>query len=244
MGFAGIVLGILAAGIPQVVMNYKNLGSFSIGVPTNGLMLQQMFWGLKYQRYETYIPRVTDTVHPDPQVFFTDAAGVKILEEMNLDSFSTWGDFFRLFIHHPIDVIAIYIRHCVNFIFPCWPETYVRNLNSSKWLLGVIGFSTLFISVLSMALNSCRSWKTLGWLTPVLIPSILIIPGAVEYRFSIGIYFYFIMNLCFNVDWKGFILKIKENWWKILLVYIVLLGLCFAIWSSMLSSEAITPLTF
>lgn len=188
VGFAGIVLGILAAGIPQVVMNYKNLGSFSIGVPTNGLMLQQMFWGIKYQRYDTYIPRGTDTVHPDLQVFFTDAAGVKILQEMNL--------------------------------------------NSSKWLLGVIGFSTLFISVLSMALNSCRSWKMLGWLTPVLIPSILIIPGAVEYRFSIGIYFYFIMNLCFNIDWKGFVLKI------------IILGLCFAIWSSMLSGEAITPLTF
>lgn len=242
--FAGIALGILAAGIPQAVMNYKNLGSLSIGVPTNGLMLQQMFWGIKYQRYDTYMPRITDAAHPNPQIYFTDAAGLKILEEMNLDSFSTWGDFFRLFIHHPIDVAAIYIRHFINFIFPCWPEVYVRNLNSSKWLLGVIGFSTLFISVLSIVLNSCKSWKTLGRLTPVLVPSILIIPGAVEYRFSIGIYFYFIMNLCFNIDWKGFVLKIKENWWKILLVYIIILGLCLAIWSSMLSGEAITPLTF
>ena len=100
-------------------MNYKNLGSLSIGVPTNGLMLQQMLWGIKYQRYDTYMPRITDAAHPNPQIYFTDAAGLKILEEMNLDSFSTWGDFFRLFIHHPIDVAAIYIRHFINFIFPC-----------------------------------------------------------------------------------------------------------------------------
>lgn len=138
-------IGSFIAGIPQIIMNYLNLGKVSIKVPTNGLMLQQMFWGIKYQRYDTYIAFNSDLTHSFPQCFFEDPTGMLILNKLGMNTFSTWGDYIKLFIHYPFDVIAIYVRHLVNFIFPCWPQMYVQDLNSLKWPFGILGVSILFL---------------------------------------------------------------------------------------------------
>lgn len=100
-------------------------------------MVAQMYWGLQYQRYDTYINYLNDLSHPLPQVYFMDPVGNRILEAMKVDSFSSWNEYFNIFIHYPIDVLEIYLRYFVNFLFPCWPKLYIENLNSSKWLLGI-----------------------------------------------------------------------------------------------------------
>ena len=239
-----IGIGYLMAGIPQMIMNYLNLGEISIQVPTNGLMLQQMFWGIQYQRYDTYIAFNSDAIHSAPQCYFVDPTGMTILNKMGLSSFSSWGDYVRLFIHYPFDVIAIYVRHLVNFIFPCWPQMYVQDLNSLKWPFGILGVSILFLGVYLVISKSYRDDKYLWLMMPVLIPSILIIPGAVEYRFSLGIYFYILFNICFNTDWKKFRENMKKDNVKVIVTYLVVLMFCLAVWSSMLAMEATTPLLF
>lgn len=238
----GMLFGIQIAEIPQGIINYFQSGKYGLSVPTNGLMLQQMYWGLQYQRYDTYINYLNDLSHPLPQVYFMDPVGNRILEAMKVDSFSSWNEYFNIFIHYPIDVLEIYLRHFVNFLFPCWPKLYIENLNSSKWLLGVVGLSIIFLGVLCMVFKCIQSNKALFLMVPIVIPSIMIIPGAVEYRFSLGIYFYVIINLCFNTDWHLLKQKFLYNKWIISFIYIIFLVLVFGIWPSMLASETVLPL--
>lgn len=237
-------IGSFIAGIPQIIMNYLNLGKVSIKVPTNGLMLQQMFWGIKYQRYDTYIAFNSDLTHSFPQCFFEDPTGMLILNKLGMNTFSTWGDYIKLFIHYPFDVIAIYVRHLVNFIFPCWPQMYVQDLNSLKWPFGILGVSILFLGVYLIISKSYKNSKYLWLLIPIFIPAILIIPGAVEYRFSFGIYFYMLFNVCFNTNWDKFKENVGRDKVKLIVTYLFVLMFCVAIWSSMLAMETATPLSF
>lgn len=64
------IFGCVVASIPQMIMNYDNEGKISMGVPTDGLMLQQMSWGIKVQRYDTYLFMDISDGHPTPCVFF------------------------------------------------------------------------------------------------------------------------------------------------------------------------------
>lgn len=245
--FGKCILSIVGGGcasIPQIIMNYRNLGKIYLGVPTEGLMLQQMFWGIEYQRYDTYIPQNVDVIHPNPQVYFVDPTGMKILNELGLPQFNTWGDFLRVFLSHPIDVMMIYARHFINFLFPCWPQMYVDNLNSTKWLLGLMGASIIFLT-LFVFLNKCIiNYKSIIYYLPLLVPGVLIIPGAVEYRFSLPLYFFGISQLCFNVDYSK-VKKIAVNKKvKLLVVYLIFVLMCFVAWSNMLANESVLPLYF
>lgn len=239
----GFAVGNVIAGIPQSIMNYCNLGKFTFSVPTDGLMLHQMYWGIQYQRYDTYISFEYDLAHLTPQVKFVDPAGMDILSKMQLTTFSTWGDYIKVLVHYPLDIIAVYVRHFINFVFPCWPQMYVQNLNSLKWPLGLFGITILFLGVYIILSKCYKESKWLWLFTPILIPSILIIPGAVEYRFSIGIYFYILLNICFNTNWKELKDKVYKDKLKIIFVYLGIVLLCVAIWSSMLAMEEQLPLS-
>lgn len=237
-------VGCFMAAIPQIIMNYINLGKFSIKVPANGLMLNQMFWGIQYQRYDTYFATIVDEIHPSPQVYFVDPSGMKILNEMNLTGFGNWSDFFRLFIAHPVDVTLIYVKHLINFVFPCWPQMYVPDLNSSKWCMGLLGGTLIFLTFYVFFEKCIKNYKSIVYYIPLVVPAILIIPGAVEYRFSLPFYIFAICQLCFNVDYQKVKVSFVNKKWKVIFLYLIFILFCFTIWSNMLANESVTPLLF
>lgn len=237
-------IGCFVAAIPQIIMNYINLGKFCMGVPTGGLMLAQMYWGIQYQRYDTYFVTIADEVHPYPNVFFVDPSGMKLLNGMYSMGFSSWSDYFRLFFTHPVDFILIYVRHFVNYLFPCWPQIYTKNLNSIKWLLGLLGFTLFFITLYVFFEKCIKNYKDIVYYIPLVVPAILIIPGAVEYRFSLAIYVFSICQLLFNVDYQKVKTSFASQKWKSIILYLIFMLLCFTIWSNMLANESITPLLF
>ncbi len=232
--------GCIFGSIPQIIMNYKNLHIFSPMVPTKGLMLQQMLWGLQYQRYDTYLG--TDPAHPSPRVFFIDSAGQQILELAGNVSLDGWGDYFRLFLSHPIDFLSIYAKHLVNMILPCWPDIYVTDLSSVKWLLGLFGVTILFIAVYALMEGCLKNQNGLIWFIPLLIPAILIIPGAVEGRFALPFYIFALSQLSLNLDTAKLKQKLTARKWTVLTIYTITMALCFAVWSGMLASESVTKL--
>lgn len=242
IGAASGIAGVIAAGIPQYILNKTDLGITSISVPTSTLMLDQMFWGIKYQRYDTYMPNIPDTVHAHATVFFEDPAGARLLEQSQLAAFSNWGDYFNFFVRHPIDIICIYVRHFINYIFPCWPEVYVKNLNSSKWLFGIIAITVLFIAIAAWVERSYKKYDILLYFIPIVMSAILIIPGAVEYRFSLPLYIFAFSQLCMNIKWNDFLTSVKKQKMKYIIVYAIITALCFGIWSSMLANETATKL--
>lgn len=54
------------------------LGKLSLIVPTNGLMLALISWGIRYQRYDTYVGE--NIVHPSPQMYFVDPVGNVLMQ--------------------------------------------------------------------------------------------------------------------------------------------------------------------
>lgn len=238
------VCGVFVAAIPQIIMNQEVLGEFSLSVPTNNLMLSQVGWGFRYQRYDTYIPRLPDPAHPFPQVYFTDAAGIKLLNEAGISEFESWGEFITLFLRHPIDIVLMYFRHFVNYLLPCFPQVYITDLNSSKWGWGILCVTIFFIAGF-VILNKCvRIPKNTVCFIPIIIPGLLILPGAVEHRFSLPIYFFVICLLCFNTDWAKVKRELIACKWSAVFMYLMIGLMCFTIWSEMLASEAVTPLLF
>lgn len=177
-------------------------------------------------------------------MYFNDAAGIKLLNEAGISEFTSWGEFIGVFLKHPIDVILMYFRHFINYLLPCFPEIYVENLNSAKWGWGILCVTILFITGF-VILNKCiKKPENILSFIPVITPGIFIIPGAVEYRFSLPIYFFALCLLCFNTDGA----KVKEVFlaskWRTLFIYLLTGLMCFSIWSQMLASESVTPLSF
>ncbi len=236
------VLGTLLAAIPQIIMNYINLGKLYIGVPTNGLMLNQVYWGMELQRYDTYVGKAE--THTNPQMFFLDPSGIQILEELNLQGFNSWLDWAKAFAAHPIDMIIIYVRHFINFIFPCWPQMYVKNLNSSKWIMGLLGATLLFVMIYIFLEKCLNNYTGFTYYVPLLIPALLIIPGAVEYRFSLPFYLFAICQICFNTNYKKIKITFSASKTKIIFLYLIFISLVFAIWSNMLGNESASSLLF
>ena len=233
-------IGGLIAAVPQIYMNYINLGIKSMAVPTNGLMQSQIFWGLQYQRYDTYMNYASDMVHTSPAMYFADNAGQLLINEAY--STQTFADYFKLVVKHPIDVFLIYVRHAINYLFPAWPEAYIYDLYKCKWILGIIAFTIFFIVISAYLFKCFKGTTNLLYYIPIVTPAILIIPGAVEYRFSYPIYICVLCQFFLNIDLKKYIRNIMDKKGTVLVTYIVTLVLTFTIWANMLASETVTPL--
>ena len=234
-------VGAMIAAFPQAIMNYSNLKVFSFKVPTNGLMLQQLFWGIQYQRYDTYVPAVADSLH-GPQVYFEDRIGIQLLEKLGDEMNSSWFCYIKLFLENPIDCLGIYTRHLINFLFPCWPEIYVKNLHSSKWIMGLLGICLFFAAAVALIEKCYIDSANFKSFVLMMIPAALIVPGAVEYRFSVSIYIFVICQICYNIEWHKLWIVFKNKWQKYLILFIGMVLLCFCQWMNMLSSESVYPL--
>lgn len=228
------MLGSMFAAIPQIYMNYHMLGNISINVPTGGLMLQQVFWGIQYQRYDTYIGKAPE--HVAPQMFFQDPVGFRLLNELGINGFSGWNEFIVFCLKHPLEVFGIYVRHFVNMLFSCWPDQYVNDLNNCKVILAVLSLMMFFVFGIAI-LNKLVSFKFFKNYTALLTPILFIMPGAVEVRFFAALYIMVIGVLCYNTQWGKLWEYMLNNRVKVLVCFIIYSGLMLSIWSSMLASD-------
>ena len=231
------IAGSVIASLPQIYMNYSMLGIISIKVPTQGLMLKQLGWGLKYQRYDTYIGM--PEIHPSAQMNFIEPVGMALLNRLGITEFGSWSEFFFFLFHYPFEVVGIYVRHFINGLLPCWPNLYVTDLDSNKLFLAIGAYVIIFLFLLACFSNSVNNYKVLSNYIGLLIPILFIIPGAIEGRFFIAIYIMMIGVLCYNVRWikmKGYL---QAHWLETAILFVGGGALIFSIWSSMLASESV-----
>lgn len=234
LSIVGEGIGVALAAVPQLYMNYFNLGIISIKVPTHGLMLQQVFWGIQYQRYDTYVGTAME--HPDAPMYFLDPVGSRLLLELGIESFGSWKEFLFLCLKYPVEVFGIYIRHFVNMLLPCWPNQYVMELNNCKILLAILALLMFWVFGLG-ALNKFISVEYLRNYIVLLTPVVFITPGAVEVRFFAALYIMVIGALCYNMQWG----KLKEyvlgNKVKVSVCFVMYVCIMVSIWSAMLASD-------
>lgn len=229
----GGMVGFIITAIPQAYMNYHEHGKFSIKVMTDGLMTSQLLWGIQYQFFGTYVGDETLT---SPALRFTDNVGAHILQSEGFTDTISLGQYLRICLKYPFEMLSIYGRHFINSILLYGPEAYVEKLDTSKVLVSLISFSCVFCLIAACLLGCIKNWKTIWAFMPALIPVICITPGAIESRFFVAMYLYIIGSLCYNCDWIKLKKKIKENTVKICFCYIGLYVCCLVTWTSMLSS--------
>lgn len=229
---AGVVTGCLSTMIPQIYMNYRNMGVLSAAIPTNNLMLQQLKWGLTYQRYATY---VGEDPGVKPSLIFVDNVGLNILSGENL---STIWEYFHLILKYPFEMLSIYIRHFINMLFPVWPSVYIKNLNNNKVVLSIFAFSIFFVFVVAWLFN-CIKRNTIWEFVPALIPVACITPGAVENRFFLALYIFVFCVLIYNIDWKNLIAIYRRNRIKIVVCYVSIYCILLSIWTSTMASLSV-----
>ena len=224
------------AGMPQLLLNRHFGDGPSIWVPTSGLMKTQLFWGLQYQRYDTFAG--TFSGHPAPQMFFIDSVGQALLAKEGLTGFATWFDFIKLVFKYPVEIGGIYIRHFINMLLPCWPDQYVYNLDNNKILFALISLAATFLFALVICGNMSVNRLIYKKFVPLLIPVLFILPGAVEVRFFIAVYLLIIYTLGFNTEWKKLFEYIRHHLLKVIIIFILYSGVVCSVWSSCLVSES------
>ena len=227
------VVGFVVAAIPQAYLNYYEHGKFSIKVITDGLMMRQLLWGIKYQAYATYVGNEALT---SPPMYFMDNVGVQILQREGITDAISLGQYVRICLKYPFEMLSIYGRHFINSILLYGPEVYIEKLDTSKILVSIISFACVFCLMLAFLLGCIRDWKTIWRFMPAIIPVICITPGAIESRFFAAMYLYIIGTLCYNCDWVKLGHIFKGNKAKLSFCFISAYVGCLVIWTSMLSS--------
>ena len=193
------ISGVLIASIPQIIINFDKYRLLSIWLNNQNLFVFQLNWGLRFSRYATYIGDAHKYYYPE--MYFFDWTGMKIAEQWEiLENPLTIKSYILLFFKYPIEYIKVFIKHVVNAIFILFPEQYVQNIDKNLLIYGVISVIVvfLFILIFFVMLNNKKIIlsKVVFWVLMIL-PSLMILFGAVEERFLVLIYIVVYSYICF-----------------------------------------------
>jgi hypothetical protein len=200
------VLGFALVCAPQVIINYQTHGVASAD-PTIGygktslfahktsLLVEQLNWGVSLQKYETSIA-LGDT---SPAVYFIDPAGMKLLDRICKDGpIESVTGYLRAVSRYPMEFMGIYGRHFINGLDVRDGRAYVTQSSSTK-ALASFGCITLWM-VLMLAIRSGAAIRAQAdppvlpwdWMWPaaLVLPTLVIIPGAMETRFMLPLLLY------------------------------------------------------
>ncbi|MGE7138646.1 hypothetical protein ACQKIE_13555 [Luteibacter sp. NPDC031894] len=173
--------GVLA--VPQVLINNHLYGVNSPWVATFGkssLMASQLRHGIAIDKYETSI----SPSDPSPQVVYLSPGGRAILEsnrDFNVEP--TVGKYLNIALHEPVYFLLAFLRHAIGGLDVRDGTVYVTVRSGDRDVWSAVHFAFLWLATVTMLLLvPWRSVKVLP-IFLLLLPAILIIPGAVETRF-------------------------------------------------------------
>lgn len=248
VGILAICMGSFVCSIPQIFVNYHLTGELSFMLPTSNLMFQQLVWGLQNQKYESYV----GPVYGSAGLYFKDTAGMELISlwqgmGKTLDSFK---DYIKLAIHYPLDLCGIYARHAVNMLLLIYPEQYIYDLEKNRSGLIVLNYLVIYVSG-AWAYKRADDLKS-GQIpinvekilaaAACLLPSLGILPGALEQRFSVMLYLFIFGFLIYDVNYRTLLILIKKSKLKFGVSFILGFMLFLAIWSSALAGLESAPL--
>jgi hypothetical protein len=200
------VFGFALVCAPQVIINNQThgvaspdptigYGKASLLARQTSLLVEQLNWGIPLQKYETSIaPEDTS-----PAVYYFDPAGISLLDRICRDGpIESVTDYLRAVWRYPMEFMGIYARHFINGLDVRDGRAYVTRSSSTK-ALASLGCITLWI-LLILAIRSGAARPTQAgqavpprdWMWPavLVLPTLMIIPGAVETRFMLPLFLY------------------------------------------------------
>lgn len=225
-----MILGMLFIAMPQIRINRAHFNTYSPMVQTQvdrgeSLYLSQLKWGIIMQKYETNIDKSVKDVSAG--MAFKDSIGEAILEKEEIDSYFTYIIFC---IRHFADMTCIYLKHIFNGLDIIYPNIYIENLYSNRFITQFVNYMLMFIGGEGLAYYIKKKYwdgLTIGTVLIYSLPILLVIPTAVETRFFVGVHiviYLFAAMVLMNVNWWQNIWKCK---WKKIGRFLLFLGLCF-----------------
>lgn len=187
-----IGLGIFIIGFPQLWINIKNFDLYSFFIPTqiiyNGrsLYLQQLFWGVFVQRYETNINHL---IFSNAQVIYEDLLGKEILKNTNLQEFKSYYEYITFLLKNITTIIFMYAKHFFNIFDHYFPTIYIENIFKNRILFSSLNYTIwylFFINIKSKLLIIKK--ENYIYIISFLIPVFISIPTALEIRFVLPLY--------------------------------------------------------
>lgn len=226
----GIILGLFVSAIPQMLINNNYIHKISPKVYTEqlynydeNLQTMQLYWGILYPRYETYMGDFDE--YPIPNVFFDDPVGQEIIKREDLTE-NNFGikTLLKILFKYPSDLIGIYSRHLVSVITPIWSQIFITNIYSNKglYILSAIVIWILAVIALLFQKNDLELIQLL-YLFSSFVPAFLQLAGATELRFFISVYLVLYYYVIYKVRYKELYIKTKPHFAKIIILSIVII---------------------
>lgn len=243
-------VGAFLISLPQCIVNLNREDLFSARVYTenyskiygeaDNLQMQQMEWGLSYNRYETYL----GGEYPSASVYFIDSSGTEILRREKLTDGLTVSKWFGLLGKYPLDMIGIYVRHVVSAMTPVFNRIYIYNLsiNTGLSILVSLFIWILFFSAL-LTLNRKEvvdNKVILGVMTAFFVPALMQALGAVEVRFFLPGYFMAYGYVAYGIRYRELIKRIRPIAIQTIIVIAMLSVLWIGLICNVLSDNAET----
>ena len=239
-----IVAGLALVLAPQFVINAHNFQKYTPWVLArdsrypDGLYLQQLEWGLQYQKYETSVAND----FPHPQMFFADPQGEALLATVGqpkavatgLLKLDTQAQYLMLVKQHPLAVAGVWLRHLFNGLDLQYPSPYVRRVYVASWPLAWLNYTVL----LGGAAVLLGRWRRLGTslrgalvLAVFIMPCLGAVPVAMECRFLLPLHLLLSGALTFGGHpvraWRAAAAPWRTTW---VAGYALLIAACF--WAS------------
>jgi len=243
LGLTLFVLGCCVCAIPQFIINFERYNIISPWINNRNLFGWQLFWGLQYSRYATYVGSEIANL---AGMYFIDSTGKHIV-----DTFMATGgaisieNYIKLFFAYPLEFIAIIGKHFYNAIFLLFPEQYILTLDSNRYFYAI--FSLIVVYIFCAAIST-KPKKTMNdeklIILAILLPSIAILFGAVEERFLVLPYM-LVYGYLSNFDWQTVLERINKQKIIILLfLFIIFVTTALSVESEILSSLQNNPFSF
>lgn len=202
LGLAAFAVGLLVVSLPQLAINMRTHGVRSPAVQSlvnhKSLFASQMVWGMTLQRYETTL----DAGAPAPQVYYFDPAGARLFDEaVGGGDLFTLSYYARTVAQHPLEFLALYMRHLVNGLDVRDGLVYTHKPSPRRNRTALFNFLVLALAVLvCFSARGRPPGPTQGaghqpvpssWflsLVVLVLPVAAILPGAVETRFFLPVH--------------------------------------------------------
>jgi hypothetical protein len=198
-------------------------------VASGDLYLQKITDGFTIQKYETSIA----ADHPHPQIFYRDPAGIVLLAKDSTGKIDSYSEYISFTLTHPLDVLAINLRHLFNGLDVLYPTPYIFHVYSSTAALAWLNYTLLFVASVCIV-RRIQSVKPLQILILgiILLPAFTTIPMPMECRYVLPLHVLLIAIACFGWpaawSWKA----LEGRRLSLLLAYVLFISACYMLSAS------------
>ncbi|WP_426059984.1 hypothetical protein [Hymenobacter sp. B1770] len=236
--WGALAVGLAFILVPQSYINKSHFGSSTPLVLARrstvdeGLYLQQLGWGLQYQKYETNI----GADYPTVEMFFVDPVGTALLQSTGKMQLNSMGEYLNLAFHHPVAILGVLLRHLFNGLDLQYPTPYIKQVYLPTWPLAWLNYTVWISGIVVLIIHAKRSWPHISvWLalTALIMPCLAALPVAVECRFFLPLH----MLLCAAVAFGAHPIRawqaaggLRRLGWAC--VYIAFVSACFMVSAS------------